>query len=138
MAKESTKPIRLNALSIARLATCHPDLQKLIKEISRDAHCVVICGHRPREEQNKAVREGKSKLKWPQSKHNSFPSLAVDVASLPLDWNNRSAFLDFANAVMKKASEMSIDLVWGGDWDGDGRTDDEKFQDLVHFELKKK
>ena len=33
---------------------------------------------------------------------------------------------------------MGIDLIWGGDWDGDTDLNDNNFDDLVHFELKRK
>ena len=36
------------------------------------------------------------------------------------------------------ASQMGIDIIWGGDWDGDTDLKDNAFDDLVHFELKKK
>ena len=31
----------------------------------------------------------------------------------------------------------SLKIRWGGDWDMDTQTKDNKFDDLVHFELKK-
>jgi len=30
---------------------------------------------------------------------------------------------------------QSVGLRWGGDWNGDGRSDDERFLDLPHYEL---
>ena len=41
---------------------------------------MIVCGHRNKEDQNKAFAEGKSKLKWPKGKHNKLPSQAVDAA----------------------------------------------------------
>jgi len=32
---------------------------------------------------------------------------------------------------------MGMKIRWGGDWDMDTQTKDNKFDDLVHFELKK-
>jgi hypothetical protein len=45
----------------------------------------ILCGHREEKEQNEAFNKGNSKLKWPQSKHNSLPSLAVDIAPFPVN-----------------------------------------------------
>ena len=33
------------------------------------------------------------------------------------------------------AKEMGVKILWGGDWNGNGVIRDEKFQDLVHFEI---
>jgi len=32
---------------------------------------------------------------------------------------------------------MGFKIRWGGDWDMDTHTKDNKFDDLVHFEMKK-
>jgi peptidoglycan L-alanyl-D-glutamate endopeptidase CwlK len=34
------------------------------------------------------------------------------------------------------ASQMGLKIRWGGDWDMDTQTKDNKFDDLVHFELR--
>lgn len=68
------------------------------------------------------------------SEHNYYPSRAIDVAHLQADgavtWDN-AALLLFAR-LLRYADKR---ITWGGDWDKDGRTDDEKFQDWPHFEL---
>ena len=64
-----------------KLATCHRDLQAVMEAaIKGGPDFTILCGHRTEEEQNRAVVEGKSKAPWPQSRHNSSPSRAVDVA----------------------------------------------------------
>ena len=65
--------------SKARLSTAHPDLQRLFNEVVKHWDCTIVCGHRGKEEQDKAFAEGKSKVKWPNGRHNKLPSLAVDV-----------------------------------------------------------
>jgi len=35
------------------------------------------------------------------------------------------------------AHQMGVKVIWGGDWNGDGETKDNNFDDLVHIELKK-
>lgn len=130
--------------SITRLSTCHPDLQRLFHRVIQIYDCVVLEGHRNQEAQDRAFRDGKSKLPWPKGKHNSLPSLAVDVAPYdcaqrPVNWSNDRAnivrFYHFAGVVKGLAESMDIRIRYGGDWDGDTRFDDQTFNDLVHFEL---
>lgn len=121
--------------SAERLATCHPDLQKLFNEVVLHYDCTVTCGHREKEEQDEAVRTGKSKLAWPNSKHNSFPSQAVDVVPFPIDWNDLTRFYHFAGFVLATAKRLGIRVRWGGDWNGDLKFKEEKFKDLPHWEL---
>lgn len=124
-----------SAASEAKLKTCHPDLQRLFREVLPHWNCQILEGHRGQEAQERAVREGKSKLHWPQGNHNSFPSNAVDVAPFAIDWNDGRRFREFAGVVIQIAKRLGIRLRWGGDWDGDGDTTDQTFNDLVHFEL---
>ena len=37
---------------------------------------------------------------------------------------------------MDVAKSMGITLRWGGDWDMDTQVKDNKFDDLVHFEIR--
>ena len=121
--------------SIENLSECHPSLQRLFKEVIKHYDCAVICGHRGKEEQDRAFFEGKSKLTFPMSKHNKVPSLAVDVVPYPVDWRDRDRFYYFAGLVKGIASSMGIKIRWGGDWDSDNNFKDQSFHDLPHFEL---
>lgn len=121
--------------SLDRLATCHPKLQAVLNEVIKYEDFVVLEGHRGQEAQDKAFREGKSKLRWPHGKHNSLPSQAVDVAPYPVDWNDTHAFARLAGYIQCVADSMGIAVRWGGDWNGNGKSKDERFLDLVHFEL---
>lgn len=121
--------------SWARLETCHPDLQLLFQEVVKHYDCSILEGWRSEEDQNNAVHEGKSKTPWPESKHNTIPSSAVDVAPYPIQWNNLKRFYHFAGFVLATAKAMNIKIRWGGDWDSDMDLDDQDFNDLVHFEL---
>ncbi|MDH4122390.1 MAG: M15 family metallopeptidase [Deltaproteobacteria bacterium] len=122
--------------SLARLSTCHPDLQRLFTEVIKHRDCTVLCGHRTQAEQDQAVAEGHSKTPWPKSRHNALPSLAADVAPFPLDWADRSRFIEFAHFVLGVAATLGISITWGGDWDRDGVPD--KFFDGPHFQLEEK
>ncbi len=133
---------QFGARSIERLNTCHPDLQRVLRAAIADGpDFTVLCGHRGKAEQDEACAKGLSKTPFPTSRHNSLPSLAVDIAPYPIDWNDYARFRALADHVMATAARLGVRLRWGGDWDGDGKTRhdgdaDEKFVDLPHFELR--
>lgn len=118
-----------------RLATTHPDLQKLFNEIIKDYDCTILCGFRNQADQDKAYAEGRSKLKWPNGNHNKNPSRAVDVMPYPIDWKDTDRICLFAGYVLGTAKQMGINIRWGGDWNGNHETKDERFIDSPHFEL---
>lgn len=127
-------------ISTARLNTCDHRLQHVLREVVIHRDCIILCGNRGEEEQNRAFREGNSTKQWPDSKHNKLPSEAVDVApywplSPHVHWNDVEHFYWFAGYVVRVADEMGIRLRWGGDWDSDGDFHDQRFMDLVHFEV---
>tara|TARA_Y100000401_G_scaffold70893_1_gene56996 strand:+ start:1213 stop:1605 length:393 start_codon:yes stop_codon:yes gene_type:complete len=128
---------KFGSTSKRRLSTCEKDLQLLFKEVVRGFDCTIVCGHRGEEAQNEAYKRGNSKVKYPHGRHNANPSRAVDVAPYPIDWSDRDRFHYFAGYVKGIASQMGIDVIWGGDWDNDTDLKDNGFDDLVHFELKK-
>jgi peptidoglycan LD-endopeptidase CwlK len=125
------------------LDTCHKDLRYIFNYVIRYFDHSVIEGHRNEEKQNKYYKEGKSKLRFPKSKHNSYPSMAVDAAPYPINWGGRERFTYFAGFVMAvarvmyDAGEIEHLVRWGGDWDKDTEVDDNRFDDLPHFELYK-
>lgn len=121
--------------SLDRLYTCHSDIQKVCFEIIKVFDFTVLCGHRGKEEQNKAFNENKSKLKFPQSKHNSNPSLAIDIVPYPINWNDIQRFTYLAGHMQGVALANGIKLRWGGNWERDNDLKNNKFNDLPHFEL---
>jgi len=124
-----------------RLNTCHDDLQRIMREVVKEFDCSILCGHRDEATQNRMVAEGKSQLRWPEGKHNSMPSQAVDVAPYPINWHDRERFHYFAGYVMGVAERLRREgkirsyLRWGGDWSMDTQVKDNRFDDLVHFEI---
>lgn len=122
--------------SLDKLNTCHPDLQKLFKEVIKHWDCTVLEGYRDQATQDEYYRTGKSKLKYPNGKHNKTPSLAVDVVPYPIDWNDKERFRAFGGFVLGVAATLNIPLRWGGDWNGNKNFKDESFIDMPHFELK--
>lgn len=124
------------ASSEKQLATCHPDLQKVLREVVKHWDCVVLEGKRSEAQQRINVANGASKTM--ESKHVyplDGPSLALDVAPFPVKWKDYNRFYAFAGFVIGIATSMGIKLRWGGDWDSDRVFDDQTFNDLPHFEL---
>lgn len=120
-------------VSLSKLSSCHPDIQTLMYHVVKFFDCQVLEGHRTLEQQRLNVINGKSKTM--NSRHLSTPSLAIDVAPYPIDWEDRERFHYFAGYVMAIAAILGIKLRWGGDWDNDTEVKDNSFDDLVHFEL---
>jgi peptidoglycan L-alanyl-D-glutamate endopeptidase CwlK len=117
-----------------KLSTCHKDLQKLFNEVVKNYNCAIIEGYRSEADQLKAFNEGKSKIKT-DGKHNKNPSLAIDAAPYPVDWNDKIRFYHFIGYVKATADHLGIKIRCGGDWDGDNDLKDQTFFDLPHFEL---
>ena len=113
-----------------KLDTCHKDIQGVLNEAINHYDFSVIWGHRGREDQDKAFRSGNSNLKYPNSKHNSNPSRAVDIVPYPNGFRNQDGtFYLMATHVLRAACVLGVDLRWGGHW--------RSFKDLAHFELKR-
>ena len=74
-----------------RLSECSAKLQSVFREVLKTYDHTILEGHRPEELQDKAVAENTSTVQWPDSKHNTMPSLAVDAAPFPVDWDDMPA-----------------------------------------------
>jgi peptidoglycan L-alanyl-D-glutamate endopeptidase CwlK len=85
-----------------------------------------------KERQEELVASGASKTKY--SKH--LEGKAVDLAPYPIDWKDRDRFHYMGGMIRGIAKQLNVNVRWGGDWDGDGETKDNGFDDLVHVELK--
>jgi peptidoglycan L-alanyl-D-glutamate endopeptidase CwlK len=127
---------RFSQKSKSRLYTCDKRLVKLFEKVVKEFDCTIIEGHRGQKKQDEAYNKGNSKLKFPNGRHNKSPSFAVDVAPYPVDWKDRDRFHYFAGYVLGIANSLNLNIRWGGDWDQDTHTRDNKFDDLVHFEIK--
>ncbi|MDY6957896.1 MAG: M15 family peptidase [Halobacteriota archaeon] len=130
MPKYSEKSKRL-------LRGCHEDLVVIFYNVIYWTDVRIISGHRGEIEQNRLYAQGKSKVQYPFSKHNEYPSLAVDFAPYPIDWNDHGRFIFVAGRIFQIADQFGIRIRWGGDWDRDEQQVDEKFRDLGHIELVK-
>ena len=121
--------------SMAKLLSCHPDLQLVMAEVVKHFDCTIVCGRRGKQEQEDAFKAGNSKAHFGQSPHNFFPSLAVDVVPYPVEWQETERMTYFAGFVMATALKHGVELKWGGDWDRDTHLSDNRFNDFPHFEL---
>ena len=95
-------------------------------------------GHRTESEQNAAFHSRNSRLIWPQGKHNSLPSNAIDVQTYPRpvresDLKEEQYYL--LGLYVGVAHEMRLKLRTGADWDTDGEVTDNGWSDLFHVEL---
>ena len=120
------------------LATLRPELQSLLEEAIKVRDFSLIAGHRPKEEQDHAFATGRSKLKWPESKHNTFPSEAFDAIPYPFtqaDWEDRELWIGWSNWMVGFAAARGITLRSGYDWDRDFDHRDQRFMDGPHFEM---
>lgn len=113
--------------SLEKLATVDRRLYDICSEAIKYTDFAVICGHRNEQDQNLAYETGTSKLQWPNSKHNTSPSQAVDIVPYPIDWKDIERFKRLAIVMKKAASDLQIGISWGGDW--------KRFKDYPHWEL---
>lgn len=117
------------------LESAHPTWTKIMNEVIKHVDCSVLEGHRSQLRQNELCREGRSQLRWPNSKHNSMPSIAIDVVPYPIDWKDHDRLRGFAFFVKGVAASMGHKVRLGADWDGDFTCKDQRFHDLPHMEL---
>lgn len=153
------KNYKFGTRSRKNLKNVHPNLV-LIAEKALEMSPIdfgVSCGHRTLKAQKKMYQQGRSNdgaiitncdgVKR-KSKHNEFPSLAIDIfAHIPDD---KSKAFDMktlcviagcfysAAEMLKDAGQIDHELVWGGNWDGDDQIAyDQRLVDMPHFEIKK-
>ena len=115
-----------------RLRGVDTRLVNVLNELVKIMDVTIIEGLRSEQRQEKLLKEGSTKTKF--SKH--IEGKAVDLAPYPIDWNDRDRFHYMGGMIRGIAKQLNIPVRWGGDWDGDGETKDNKFDDLVHVEIK--
>lgn len=126
---------KLSDSSIKKIATCDSRLQEIIREAIKIIDFSVLSGHRSIEEQDNLFMSGATKNRGGKSKHNEYPSLAVDLAPYPIDFADRDRYFHLAGVIRAVAFKLGIKIRYGGDWNSDNQFRDERFQDLGHFEL---
>lgn len=120
--------------SKAKLETCHPDLQDIFNELVKVMDVTILEGHRGQILQDLYFSQGKSKVKWPNGKHNKKPSKAVDSAPYPIDWKDEKRFIYMAGIIKGIAHMKGIKIRQGIDWNGDNLFNESWF-DAPHTEL---
>lgn len=129
--------------SLDKLNTCHPDIQKILKEAIKYYDITILEGVRTKERQEELVRTGMSKTM--DSKHlaqSDGHSHAVDCALWPIDWNDRDRFVFLQGYLkgladsMKASGQITHTLRLGVDWDSDGNIKEHSFFDGPHIELR--
>jgi len=128
-----------------KLATCHEDLQTLFNEVIKYYDCTIVEGYRDKFTQDLYYSLGKSKVKYPNGKHNANPSEAVDAVSYEsngTDWSDKQAiyFAGYVKGMADRLYEegkMKYRIRGGADWNMNNDINDQTFNDYCHFELKK-
>ena len=128
--------------SEAHLATVVNDLRLICRDALEICpfDLTVTCGRRSKEDQEAAVREGRSKVHWPHGNHNvqdeDALARAVDIHPYPIDFKDTRRYYILAGVMLSQAKKYGTTLRWGGDWDGDGQLTDQAFNDLPHYEIR--
>ena len=130
------KPLKykMSNKSFNNFITLEPSLQLIVYALYNFWDLVVLEGHRTIERQKELLKQGRTKTM--HSKHLTFPSCAVDIAVYKyLDDVNQLYRLN--GTIKLIADTLGVELRWGGDWDMDNDTKDNKFNDLYHYEVVK-
>ena len=118
--------------SKSRLKGVDSRLVNVLNELIKIMDVTIIEGLRSKERQEQLLAQGKTKTRY--SKH--IEGKAVDLAPYPIDWNDREMFHYMGGMLRGLGKAMGVNIRWGGDWDSDGDINDNKFDDLVHVEIK--
>ena len=123
---------RFGKRSKERLRGVDRRLVSVLNELIKIMDVTIIEGLRSEQRQEKLLKEGSTKTKF--SKH--ITGKAVDLAPYPIDWEDRDRFHYMGGMIRGIAKQLNVPVRWGGDWDSDGETKDNRFDDLVHVEIK--
>jgi len=123
---------RFGKKSKERLKGVDSNLVKVLNELIKIMDVTIIEGVRSKERQEQLLAQGKTKTKY--SKH--ITGKAVDLAPYPINWEDREMFHYMGGMLRGIGQSMELKIRWGGDWDSDGDINDNKFDDLVHVEIR--
>lgn len=132
---------RFGKTSLAKLALAHVDIRAVMNMAIKVIDFTVIQTARTAAEHQRYQALGKTTIAYEDSKHSKVPSEGIDIApwfkSKPhVDWEDRETFIYLAGIIMSCATELGIELRWGGNWDMDEQIlSDQSFDDIGHFEL---
>lgn len=116
---------------------CERDLREVLDEAIKYVDFSVVTGFRDMAQQNKAFTDGKSQLRWPKSRHNTFPSQAFDIIPYPAGWDaTYEQWYELATYIMRAGIKLGVRIEWGGHWKNfTGQGD--KDRDWAHYERQK-
>lgn len=134
-----------------RLGECDSRLREVMNFVIRYFDFSILCGHRDKEDQEIAFNEGNTKVHYPNSRHNSAPSEAVDAVPYPIIWEDLKGMTPeqikqtqiyaaqcyFAGFVRGVGAVKGIEITWGGDWNNNGKIEPGDCWDRPHFEIRK-
>lgn len=132
-------PFHYSSQSLKQRATLDIRLQEVFDIVLEHFDFSITEGFRNEHDQNVAFATGKSQKRWPFGEHNQKPSKAADAYPWPLDWSDDAKNIQrmclFAGMVLAVGWSLGYNIRWGGDWNRNGDTRDEKFRDYGHFEI---
>ena len=128
---------RFGNRSRINLSQAKAELQDVMNAAIKRTDFSVIEGHRGKKKQNQYYDEGKSTVRFPDSKHNLMPSWAVDV--VPWDQEKRKALHGnnpyelmqigrMVQIIMEEAERLGVDIECGANW--------RNFPDGAHVQLR--
>jgi len=119
--------------------TLDPRLQRVMDRVLYEvADISLTCGFRTEEAQNILFDDNRSRVRFPNSKHNHYPSMAVDFQPWPMPERTEklwAALAYVAGRAVEIGIEEGVALRWGGDWNRNGDLTDQRFDDLFHLEI---
>ncbi len=120
-----------NSLEKLNHPRVHPKLKKLMLEAIKETPIdfTIIESVRCYEKQKMYMQKGVTKTM--RSKHipksnKSGLCEAIDIAPYPINWGDIERFKKLSCHIKETAKNLSINIVWGGDWGWD----------YPHYELK--
>ena len=130
---------KFSARSLDVLAELHTDLQTLFRVVIQYVDIALVCGYRGREAQHKAFLAGKSKVDWPNSRHNKSPSNAVDWQLCPdskkvEDYYFVAGIIKGIALALFAQKKMFHNIRTGSDFNSNNRVSDDGW-DAGHTEL---
>ncbi len=105
----------------------HHKLVAILELAINDFNISVLETYRDEERQDKLFAEGKSQVLWPNSKHNTKPSRAVDICLWPQQFRaTDDQWYELTDCIKMYADALGIVIQCGCDW---------SWQDMPHIQL---
>ena len=137
--------------SNAKLMTCHDEIvvvmSSALKLTPPGIDITIVHGFRDKEQQN-SIDPRFTNARWPASYHNATdragdprsdacdfaPWITLRNGKKGIPWTDVKLFSFVAGIIQAAASELGIEITWGGDFDRDGSTEDQTLADVGHIQ----